>query len=241
MEWFAITFKMYRQVLVQAANLTARNWPVLGSIFVYWVLLSVVTFALGTLGVFHGPLALLGGLALNLLRAACAGSFLYLVEMMVRTGKVTFADFQRSFTVYLWDVVGVMFVFWVLSLIATPIFSSIPQGWAYFALLQVVLLILFNAVPELIYLGHFSSLALLGESYKFIGTNWIEWFPPTIAAAFLTFAIVHFVRLTGVPLLADAVLYLLIYFAMVLRGLLFLELYQTSYRSRAFRHRAGSR
>lgn len=241
MEWFAITFRIYQQVFAEAARLTARNWPVLGSIFVYWAILQIASFGLAALGVFHGPLALVGGLALNLLRAACIGSFLYLVEMMVRTRKVSLEDFQRSFGVYLWDVVGVMFVFWIVSMLASPLFATIPQGWAYFALLQLVLFILLNAVPELIYLGHYSALALLGESYKFIGTNWIEWFPLTLGAIALSYAVVQGVALTGLWFLADAALYLMIYFTMVLRGLLFLELYQSSPRSRAFRYRAGAR
>jgi len=240
MEWFDITFKIYRKVFSQALTLTAKNWPVLGSLFVYWALLQGATLALAALGVFHGPLALVGGLALTLLRAACLGSFLYLVEMVVRTGRASFEDFQRSFTVYLGDVIGVMFVFWVISLLTTPIFAGIPQGWAYFALLQFVLFVFFNAVPELIYLGHFTSLALLGESYKFIGANWIEWFPPTVIAVALGYVLLQIVRASGIPLLGDAVLGLVIYFTMVLRGLLFVELYNTSYRARAFRHRASS-
>lgn len=240
MEWFAVTFELYRRVFVQAAQLTARNWPVLGSIFVYWALLQAATAILSTTGVFRGPLALLGGLGLNLLRAACISSFLFLVERMVRTGRASLEDFQASFGVYLWDVVGVMFVFWIVSLIATPLFASIAQGWAYWILLQLIFFVLFNAVPELIYLGHFPALALLGESYRFIGNNWIEWFPPTVAAIGLTFAVVQAVRMLGVALLADAALYLLVYFTMVLRGLLFLELSQSSHRSRLFRYRARS-
>lgn len=240
MEWLNITAALYRDALVRAARLTAANWPVLGSIFVYWALLTGATMVLGVLGVFQGPLALVGGLALNVLRAACFASFLYLVEMMVRTSRVTLDDFRRSFGVYLGDVIGVMFVFWIISMLTTPLLAGIPQGWLYLALLQIVLFIVFNAVPELICLGHHSSLALLSESYQFIVANWIEWFPATLFAAALMYGLLSLPGIAAVPFLQDALLYLLLYFAMVLRGLLFLELYNSSYRSRVFRHRAGS-
>lgn len=240
MEWLSITSTMYRDVFVRAARLTAANWPVLASIFVYWALLSGATLLLGVLGVFQGPLALVGGIALNVLRAACFASFLYLVEMMVRTSRVTLDDFRRSFGVYLGDVIGVMFVFWIISMLVTPVLASTPQGWVYLALLQLVFFIVFNAIPELIYIGHHSSLALLSESYQFIAGNWIEWFPATLFAGALIYVVLSLPGIDRVPFLSDALLYLLLYFAMVLRGLLFLELYNSSYRSRVFRYRAGS-
>ena len=241
MEWLQVHAKLYGDVVVRALQLTARNWPVFGSIFVYWALLTGAAFALAALGILRGPLALVGGIALNVLRAACFASFLYLVEMMVRTGRVSLDDFRRSFGVYLWDVIGVMFVFWIIFTVASPLLASMPQGWAYLGLLQLILFILFNAIPELIYLGHFSSLALLGESYKFISTNWIEWFPATLLAGAILYLALRVPGLAAIPFLQDAVVYLLLYFAMVLRGLLFLELYESSYRSRVFRYRAGGR
>ncbi len=240
MEWFSITAKMYRSVFVRAAQLTAANWPVLLSIFVYWALMTGAGLLLAMLGVFHSPFAMLGGIALGVLRAACIGSFLYLVEMMVRTTRVSLQDFQRSFGVYLWDVIGVMFLFWIIEMVTTPFFASTPQGWLYDLLLLLVFFIVFNAIPELIYLGHHTSLALLSESYQFIANNWIEWFPATIVAAVLIYAVSAVPGLDRIPYAADALQYLLIYFAMVLRGLLFLELYNSSYRARAFRYRAGS-
>ena len=236
----SITAKMYRDVFVRAARLTATNWPVLGSIFVYWALLTGAAMLLSLLGVLHGPLALVGGVALNVLRAACFASFLYLVEMMVRTSRVSLDDFRRSFGVYLWDVIGVMFVFWVISMLVTPVLATVPQGGVYLFLLQVVFFIVFNAIPELIYLGHHSSLALLSESYQFVATNWIEWFPATLFSVFLMYVALSLPGTDHIPFLGDALLYLLIYFTMVVRGLLFLELYNSSYRSRAFRYRSKS-
>src|SRR6185436_13512838 len=99
-----------------------------------------------------------------------------------------------SFGVYLWDVVGVTFVLWIVFAIATPALRTIPQGPGIILGLNLVIVVLFNAVPELIYLGHHSALELLTESYRFIADNWIEWFPATIAMA------LPVVLLTAVPL-----------------------------------------
>jgi hypothetical protein len=159
--------------------------------------------------------------------------------MMLRTGSVSWADFRRSFGAYIWDVVGVTFILWVVFAVAVPALRTIPQGPGIILGMELVIAVLFNAVPELIYLGRCNSLELLGESYRFIADNWIEWFPATLLMA------VPIVAIAGIPLadgllwLRSAVLAFLVYFAMVARGLLFLELHGSSRRARAFRHRAG--
>ena len=77
--------------------LAGKNWPVLGSLFVYQAI-RIVAARLCL------PLGIAGGFALTLVQAACLGSFLYLVEMIVRTSRVTLNDFRHSFGRYLWDV-----------------------------------------------------------------------------------------------------------------------------------------
>lgn len=232
MEWFAITFNLYKQVFSRAAVLALRNWPVLGSVFVYSVGMSVAyTVAI--------PFGFAGGLIVTLVWAACVSSFLYLVEMMVRTSKVSLDDFRRSFLAYLGDVIGVMFIFWIASMFLTPVLMTMPQGPLIMLLIQIAVFVFFNAVPELIYLGHHSSLTLLAESYNFIAANWIEWFPATLLATVVIYYVMSLPLWGLAQYVQSAAVGLLTYFAMVMRGLLYLELAESSRRSRAFRYRAG--
>lgn len=233
MEWLTVTLGIYRRAASRAAVLALRNWPVLGSLFAYALIIEVA-------GGFAFQLGLAGGFLYSLVSSACIGSFLYLVEMMVRTSRVTWEDFGRSFGVYLWDVVGVVFILWLLSFVMSLILANTPQGVVIALCLQILVLVFFNAVPELIYLGHHGSLALLGESYRFIADNWIEWFPPNfVLIAILTIMSSFQVSSQVGLVLKVAVLALFIYFAMVMRGLLFIEIYGTTRRGRAFRHRSG--
>jgi hypothetical protein len=230
--WLTITLALYRRTLRRAAELTLRNWPVLGSLFIYAAVMSAATVLAAALGI-------VGGFLLSLVWAACVGSFLSLVEMIVRSGRVTLDDFRRSAGVYLWDVVGVTFVLWIAFQLLTPALATIPQGRMLLLGLMLIVLVFFNAVPELIYLGRCSSLELLGESYAFIGENWIEWFPLTVVLGALVLALD---ALPVAPLLEWpklAAVALLVYYTMVVRGLLFLELRGSTRRSRAFRHRMG--
>jgi hypothetical protein len=223
---------LYKNAFSRAALLVKRNWPVFGSVFAYALIMTAVS-------VLAAPLGYAGGLIAGLVNAACISSFLYLVEMMVRTSKVSWQDFTRSFAVYLGDVIGVMFLLWIFSFLVYPLLATAPQAYLVLTMLKIVIVVFFNAVPELIYLGHHSSLALLVESYNFISNNWIEWFPPT-AAAWVVIGAVLAVPATGIALaLQYSLAALLIYLAMVMRGLLFAELAGSSRRSRAFRYRAG--
>ena len=232
MSWLGATLALYRRTFVRGAELTLRNWPVLGSVFVYAVVMTMAAAFVPLLGI-------LGGFLLSVVWAACVGSFLYLVEMMVRTSRVTLEDFRRSAGAYLWDVVGVTFILWLVFRLLAPALATIPQGPALLIGLNLVIAVFFNAVPELIYLGRYSSLQLLGESYSFIGENWIEWFPATLALG-LAVLLVAAVPVGGVLVWVKlALVALLIAYAMVVRGLLFLELHGSSRRSRAFRARMG--
>lgn len=231
MEWLTVTLEIYRRSARRAAELALRNWPVLGSLFAYGAILLAATY-------FALPFGPAGGLLLGLVLATCTGSFLYLVEMMVRSSKVTWEDFRRSFGAYLWDVMGVNFVLWGFSLVS-PMIAALPNGTLILLCISILAFVFFNAVPELIYLGHHSVFELFSESYRFITENWIEWFPPNILlfVAYLGLQLMPAEAL-WVFVAKNAAIGLFIYFAMVTRGLLFLELHGTSRRARAFRHRA---
>jgi len=231
LEWLVVTLQIYRHVFARAATLAAKNWPVLGSLVVYQVIRTATAMLAMSLGI-------AGGFVVTFVQAVCLGSFLYLVEMIVRTSRVTLNDFRYSFGRYLWDVVGVMFLLWLFSLVS-PAIRQVPQGDVILLFLNLVMFILFNAVPELIYMGHYAPTALLAESYQFITENWIEWFPATLVAAAIMVA-VSALPVRGVGMyVQDAALGLVLYFTMVMRGLLFIELHGSTHRSRAFKYRMG--
>jgi hypothetical protein len=230
-EWLHITFHMYRKVFPRAAALAVKNWPVLGTVFAYLVILSVAATVARVMG-------FAGGFVVSLVWAACAGSFLYLVEMMVRTSRVSLDDVRRSFGAYLWDVVGVSFVFWVFFTLVTPAILQLPNGGLILLCINIAIFVLCNAVPELIYLGHHSALALLAESYGFVAANWLEWFPANMVAAAVFYAVSSLPGSGPVGIVRYGLTALLVYFTMVMRGLLFLELYGSTHRSRRFKYRA---
>lgn len=232
-ESFVVTLEMYKRAFARGATLAVRNWPVMGSVFAYGAILVVG-------GWFAAGLGMAGGLLISVLTSACLGSFLYSVEMIVRTGRVSWADFRHSFGAYLWDVVAVTFALWVFWTVVTPFIHQMPHGHVIVLCIDLVLLVFLNAVPELIYLGHHSLVELLSSSYRFIADNWIEWFPPNLLLMAGGFALLIPKPESLAGQIAQlAALALFLYFAMVVRGLLFIELDGSTRRSRIFRHKVG--
>lgn len=234
MDWLGPTWAIYQNCVARGARLAVRNWAVPATMFLYVFVLAASDFAARYLG-------MLGGFLSALAFAFCAGSFLSLVETIVRTSRVTWEDFRDSLGAYVGEVLGVMFTFWVIGMVARLLLLPLPNGEILLLGVELTLLILLNPVPELIYLGHHSLFELLSASYAFVVENWVEWFPINIALLVI-YAVLRSQPALGlyVVLIEAAATSLFLYFLMVVRGLLFLELYGTTRRSRTFRYRAGS-
>jgi hypothetical protein len=226
--WLRDTAALYARAFRRGAQLALRNWPVGLVVVLYGVLLAFVARL-------AAPLGLVGGLFLYLATVACFSSWLSLVEQVIRVGRVRLQDLPAGFVAYLGDLLTVGFLLWGLRLVASLVLAPFPFLAIVFALAVVVF---FNAVPELIYLGRHTAAELLVESYRFIGENWIEWFPANVALAGCVAATL---ALPAGPfgIVSGAGVGLVLYFATIVRGLLFLELASSSRRAREFRRRAA--
>jgi hypothetical protein len=226
--WLGDTAALYARVFRRGVRLALGNWPVGLVVILYGVLLSAASLV-------AAPLGIVGGFLLYLVTIACFSSWLSLVEQVIRSGRVRIGDVPASFTAYFGDLLTVGFLFWGLQLIASFVLKDFPLLQIVFALAVLVFL---NAVPELVYLGRHAAAEVLVESYRFIGENWIEWFPANVA---LAACVVGVLMLPAGPLgiVVEAALGLVLYFGMIVRGLLFLELASSSRRAREFRRRAA--
>jgi hypothetical protein len=227
--WLSDTAGLYARVFRRGGQLALRNW---------WVGLVVVGYAalLSIVETVTAPLGIVGALLDYLAIVACASSWLALVAQVIRTGRIRPGDVPSSFATYFGDLLNVGFLFWGLQLIAMFALEPFPFLRIVFGLAVFVFL---NAVPELVYIGRHAPAEVLIESYRFIGENWIEWFPANLV---LLACILATLVLPAGPLGLIAVLAfgITLYFAAIVRGLLFQELSTSSRRAREFRRRAAS-
>src|SRR5262249_42737980 len=138
---------LYRQVTVLAARRATAAWPVALSLVVYAVILYAAAIALL-------PLGMVGSFLLGFVVAACWSGYLELISQAVAGSKIRIRwdDFKRTFGAHLWDVISVMFVFWIAGLLLAPLIQG-ANGPAISAVLGLGIAFFFNVVPELLYQG----------------------------------------------------------------------------------------
>jgi len=227
--WLTDTLALYRRVFRQGAALAIRNVSAGLVVIVYQVLLAGVALV-------AAPLGFVGGILLYLATVACLSSWLALAGEVIRSGRVRLADLPASFVAYLNDLLMVFFLLFGLQLLGSLVLAAMPVVYLVFVLAVFVFL---NAVPELIYLGRHPAAALLVESYRFIGENWIEWFPLNVVLVAVFLAVRDVVPAGPFGLVEAAALGVVLYFVTLVRGLLFLELSTSTRRSREFRRRSA--
>jgi hypothetical protein len=240
MESIQATLWIYRASLSRSIERLAGNWAIVFAPLAYGVILAVAAVIFSFLG-------FVGRMMVTAVAAACASSGLYLIENIVRGGKVVPNDLVKGFSVYLWEILGIAFILWLPMTLLSRVAYSMPQGPLVILIVQILLYVVLNAVPELIYQSRVSGLALLSASYEFIFENWLEWLLPNLlllAAAYLLkdwlMGLVVYLPFYLWSFLIPFAFGLFLLFLMIFRGFLFSELSGTTRRSRVYHYRARS-
>jgi hypothetical protein len=233
---------IYRRVIPAAARNAIRAWPAALSLVVYAVVLFLGMMVAGSLGI-------VGGILLGLVAAGCWSSYLELISQAVAGSPIRlhWDDFKQTFGTRFWDVISVMFAFFIISFLTGPLRTG-PNGVAMSAILGIATAFFFNAVPELLYQGSSRSFALLMDSARFMLAHPVVWLLPNLVLAALALAaggglrfqrpaelVIAFGNIfssptgvaglfAGVPLWALPLALFGLHYAMIFRGMLFKEL-----------------
>lgn len=179
MDLFRATVLLYRHALIKAARSFVRCWMIAVAVVIFMVLLTLAGASVGRLG-------LLGGFLMGAANALLVGATLSLIEdAVLNVRPIRFQDIWASFGKYFWDVIGVLFILWVPMMLLERGMAANPQGPVITSLIFLLLFIILNPAPEVIYqVRHGSALDIIRESYEFVVENWIEWFLPLVVLAF---------------------------------------------------------
>jgi hypothetical protein len=167
------TIQLYRQALRATGRSFARSWI---------TVLALIVFAFLFVGAtkIATPLGMVGGLLLGAVNALLVGATLRLVEQSLSAARtIQVSDVTESFGHYFWDVIGVGFVLWLPTMALDMGMQANPYGQFLSSAFLLLLFILLNPAPEVIYqVRHDSPLEVFKTSYDFVLNHWIEWFLP---------------------------------------------------------------
>lgn len=255
MDWGALitaTLRLYQQA---AKETWEKIWPA------WWVGLLPLLYAplfLITAG-FVAPLGLIGSLLMGLLLALCTSSYLYFLAGVINGNRLSLQDLLESWRPYFFSVITILFFLTIVQYALALLLPPVGGAQALRLLINLVLLIILNPIPEIIYQGRSEGFSMLQESVEFLRDSGVEWFVPLVALAL--FSAIFFPlpilmmplqigRLTfptlgggglllGSPagLIWAAVSAFILFALMVFRGLLFRALAGGTRRQRVFRSR----
>ena len=174
-ELLSATFHLYRQALQATWRSLVRGWL---------TIVALVGFGLLFLGAARvaGPLGMAGGLVLGIVNAVLVGATLRLIEQALSaTRTIHPSDVVESFGHYFWDIISVGFVLWLPMMALDMGVHANPYGQFLSSAVLLLLFVLLNPAPEVIYQGkHDSPLDVFKTSYEFVLEHWIEWFLPFV-------------------------------------------------------------
>lgn len=169
------TIGLYRQALFATGRSLARSGV---------VILALIAFAVLFLGASRiaAPLGMAGGFILGIVNALLVGATLRLIEQSLSgTRTLGFSDITESFGYYFWDIIGVGFVLWLPTMALDMGIQANPYGQFFSSAFLLLLFILLNPAPEVIYqVRHDSPLDVFKSAYEFVLEHWIEWFLPFV-------------------------------------------------------------
>jgi hypothetical protein len=167
------TLELYRDALHATVRSLTRGWI---------IALAVVLFAgiMLVASAIAAPLGILGGFLLGAVNSLLIGMTLSLVEQAVGSARqLNLNDIKSSFGQYFWEVITVGFVLWLPIMLIDQGAAANPYGPFLAAAIFLLLFILLNPAPEVIYqIRPGSPLDVIRLSYEFVIENWIEWFLP---------------------------------------------------------------
>jgi len=172
-ELVTATVNLYRQALRKTWQSLVRGWIIMVALIGFMLILAVTTQL-------AGPLGIAGGFLLGAVNALLVGAVLSLIEQSISYGRtLSVKDVFDSFGRYFWDVIGVGFVLWLPMMALEMGTQTNPYGPFLSYAVLVLLFLLLNPAPEVIYqVRHDSPLDVMKTSYEFVLENWMEWFLP---------------------------------------------------------------
>lgn len=166
------TLEIYKECVINATRGLVQNWILLVGTVACLIVFSILLPVFGQFG-------RVGGFMLGLLFDALLALHYSWLSETVSKNKLRW----RSLLEFDWGlfiaIISVSFILYIVWLVTFP-FSQQPDARAAIIIVQLLIVFLFNAIPESIYIHRSESIAAFSLAASFTKENWIEWYLPFV-------------------------------------------------------------
>lgn len=246
MDYIQDILHLNKEIIPKSFMLTIKNIKAALLSIPYILLYAALSVVAGNTGLF-------AGIIMAVATGLIASDYLYVVEMIIRYGHFDLEDIKKGFTVYLRPVYMIIFAVYVvqlgLGLFLGPLMRIIIMGYSFSAILYFVAILVFNTIPEVIYIKGYQMGDMFTYSLEFIKENWLQWLLPNIIFMYIMYIAFrnmvssiflasyggNSVILVIMAIIIMLVVQVVLLFAMIYRGNLFKLLDGSSMRKRNFK------
>jgi len=168
------TARIYGRSFVDAFHGVRLNWWMPFLHIGYLFAVGVVTFV----ALFFGRM--LGGFIVGFFLCAVVASYLSTVSSAVNKERFLLKEMWNDMVGLFSSVLWVLFCFYILEYLADIAFRGNDVAIVRMGL-NLLIAVLFNAIPEAIYVGRAYGMESFQESVEFVFENVVEWFFPVVA------------------------------------------------------------
>ena len=132
-----------------------KNWPIVFTGFLYSIINTLIFTLISFL--LTGVLGILAGFVVAIVTSSLISNYLYLLSNIIEYDKFTLNDIKEGFRYFLWKVYGVFFIAWIFSFVLNSVVGMISSSASRISsIIGILILIIFNPLPEIIYQKSYS-------------------------------------------------------------------------------------
>jgi hypothetical protein len=165
--------RIYKESASMSVSALSKSWQIVPATILAY-------FALVLISQLFSGLGMAGGFIIGIFYIAFLTFFYGWIKKAVNKqslGMNSLIEFEWSLFS---AIMSIGFILWIIDIVVSPFGKTSETAWIA-ACFSLGLFIVFNAVPEIIYIRNYESVAALKYSFNFVKENWIEWFLPMLA------------------------------------------------------------
>ena len=167
-----VTLGIYKDCIIAATQALIRNWIIIpASIAVFFLFIFVAQLV--------APLGIAGGFILGLLSCALISLYYSWIHEALERGSLKWRGLTEFDMGLFMTVISVSFILFLISYITGPMWRD-PGARAVLLVVYLLIVLLFNALPEVTYIHRYESINAFTEAARFTKENWIEWYIPFV-------------------------------------------------------------